>query len=192
VNVVLNIREKIIAATLGGVILLFAADRYALSPYLEERSRVSNESDVAVTRLESAERLLTNRRKVEQAWRDLQDAGLRSDPAASESIALHSIGDWAQRSRLALQTLKTDRAIRSGDFQQIRLQVSGTGATAGLAEFLNTLETSKLPLRINEFRVNSRKEGTEDLAFNMTVSTLAYSPLPETKKPRPAAGGTRK
>lgn len=185
---VLNRREKIIAATLGGVMLLFAADRYAITPYLDARSRVAQDTEVATNRLETAERLFSNRRRVEQAWRELQAAGIKSDAAAAENLSLHDLRDWAQNAGIQVQALKTDRDIRSGDFRQIRLQVSGTTGASGLAQLLQSIETSRYPLRINEFRVNSRKEGTDDLAFSMTVSALAYSPPTETKPaPRPAA-----
>jgi len=186
--VVLSRREKIIAATLGGVIALFAVDRYALTPYLDTRSRVVRETEVVTNDLEKADRLLANRRRVEEAWRELQETGLKTDQAAAESLTLHSLRDWAQNARVSVQTLKTDRAIRAGDFLQIRLQVSGTANVAALAQFLASMESAKFPLRINEFRANARKEGIDDLTFNMTVSTLAYSPDPEKKSAnRPAA-----
>lgn len=182
----LNRREKIIAITLAGAIGLLLVDRWALTPYLQERQRLTRELDNATDRMDKANRLFANQRKVDQAWRDLTSAGLTSDVVAGETQALHAVRDWAQANRVDLQAVKTDRPIRMGDFQQIRLQISGAGPTAAISGFLYSIETARVPMHLAEFRANARKEGSDDLSFSLTVSTIVFSPAPEKPARTPA------
>jgi hypothetical protein len=185
---VLNRREKIIAVTLAGAVALLVADRWALTPYLQERERLARDLETARDHTAKADHLLHDQRKVDQAWRDLTNAGLTSDVVAGENQALHAVRDWAQANRIDLQTIKTDRPIAMGDFQQIRLQVTGAGPSAAVSGFLYAIETAKVPMHLAEFRANSRKPGTDDLAFSLTVSTIVFSPAP----PKPVRTPTPK
>ena len=69
-----------------------------------------------------------------------------------------------------------DRVARVGDFQQIRLQATGLCSTAAMAQLLYSIETAQIPMKINEFRLTSRKEGSDDLTFALSVSTIVFSP----------------
>jgi hypothetical protein len=170
--VVLNKRERIIAIALGAAVALLVADTYLLTPYVEERSRISDDRDVVEGKLANAQKLLNSRKAVERNWALRVSQGLKSDPAAAETQALHALRDWAQNARIDLQSLKTDRASRSGDFLQIRLQATGAGRAASIASFLRQVETATIPLRIIDFHANARKEGTDDVTFNISVSTI--------------------
>ncbi len=174
-----NRREKIIALVLIGALGILAFDQYALTPYFDARKNVSADLEAATTRERKASRLLNNQARVERAWRELLAGPLKTDPAAAESQALHAVRDWAQNSRVDLQSLKPERIGRTGDFQQIRVQATGTGTTAAVSALLSQVESAKIPMRVNELRLTSRKEGTDDLSFSLSVSTVLFSPAPE-------------
>jgi hypothetical protein len=48
------------------------------------------------------------------------------------------------------------------------------------------IETTDLPLQINDLRLSSRKEGMNDLAVQLTVTTIVFSPAPTTKPAKAA------
>lgn len=177
-------REKMIALVLLAVLGLLVVDQYLFTPYLDQRAKVQNELDLATQKQQNAQRLLENRIRVNRAWNDLLAGGLKTDPAAAESQTLHAMRDWAQSSRVDLQSLKPDRIGRTGDFQQIRIQATGNATTAAFANLLSQIETATIPVKVNELRLTSRKEGNDDLAFAMSVSTIVFSPAPE----KPSSG----
>ena len=174
-----NKREKIFSLIMLSSLGLLLVDRYALTPYFEASKSVASDLQEATAKEEKASRLLTNQSRVDRAWHELTSGPLKSDAAAAESQALHAMRDWAQGSRVDLQSLKPERIGRVGDFQQIRVQATGTGTTSAVAVLMNQIETAKIPMRINDVRLTSRKEGTDDLSFSMSVSTVLFSPAPE-------------
>lgn len=186
-------RERIIAISLAASLGLLLADQYLMSPYLARRAALAADTEVATARLDHAQSVLSNRKRVQQAWNGLVAQGLKSDPAAAESQALHAMRDFAQRTGVDLQALKPDRAAHVGDFQQIRIQASGSGNTAAVANLLWQIESAQLPLTITEFRANSKKEGIDDLTFNLNVTTIVFSPMPQTKsQAKPASKGEQR
>lgn len=189
---VLSKREKLIAITLAGSLGLLLADRWLLTPYMEERDRVSSQNELAAAELERAEQLLFNQTRVQRTWHELTEAGLETDTAAAESKALHAIRDYSQNARVELQSLKTDRASRTGEFLQLRLQATGSGNIASIARFLRQVETTKMPLRVTEFRANARKDGVDDITFSLSLAALVHSPLPQSQQPaKPSPRSTR-
>lgn len=179
-----NRREKIIAVILVAVIGLAVIYQYVVTPYLDERDRVAKSLEDTVSKDKKAETLLKARANINREWHDVQVAGLKTDPAAAESQALHAMRTWADSSRVDFQSLKPDRVARSGDFQQIRIQATGNTTTAAFANLLSRIESATIPMKVNDLRLTSRKEGTDDLSFAMSVSTIVFSPAP----PKPAAG----
>lgn len=183
-------REKIIAMLTGAAVALLALDQYAVMPYLDAKARVEADLEVAREQQAEANRLLENRARVARAWAGLLASGLKEDPAAAESQALHRLRDCGQNSRVDLQGVKPERVGRVGDFAQVRLQATGVGTTAAIARMLELIETSEIPMKISDLRITSRKEGNDDLSFALGISTLVFSPAPE--KPKPAAKGETK
>ena len=173
-----NRREKIIAIVTVAVLGLLVIDQYVLSPYLEERDRVAKALNEATASRKKADGLLKARKATDDAWSALLKGGLTTDPAAAESQALHKMREWSDASHVDMQSLKPDRVARSGDFQQIRIQATGNASTAAFANLLGMVETATIPIKVNEFRLTSRKEGVDDLTFALSVSTVVFSPAP--------------
>lgn len=184
---ILSKREKTIAIVMAAVLGLLVMDYYFITPYMQERAKLRSESDSLTRKLQQAERLFSNRKRVDQAWREMLAGGLKSDAAAGENQALHTVRDFAQNARVNLVSLKPDHTGRTGDFQQIRLQATGTGGMGQIAEMLWSIESTRLPLKLSELRLTSRKEGTDDLTFALSASTVVFSPAPEVK---PVGGKT--
>lgn len=174
-------RERMIGIALGAVLALFAIDRYALSPFLEQRDQLAMQNQTVTKKLQDAVRLLGNRKRVDKAWHELTGGGLKNSAAEAESQTLHALRDWAQAARIDLDSLKPDRVVQSGDFQQIRFEVTGNGPVAGMARMLWSIETSDLPLQLGELHLAARKEGTDDLAMQLSVTALVFAPQPAPK-----------
>jgi hypothetical protein len=174
----------------GGLLLLLAADHYVLTPFLDSRAALQKQRESLQLKLDNAQRLFDNRAKIEAEWRGLLASGLKTDPGAGENQALHALRDSAQTARVTLASLKPDHTGRTGDFLQIRVQATGSGSMAQISELLWLIESTKLPLRVLDVRITSRKEGTDDLSFAITTATVVFSPAPEKPK-RTTKGASR-
>ena len=186
---VLTKREKIIAAATLGIVALLVVDRYVATPYFALSARLQRRTTEARLELTRDRRLLKNRARVADAWRALLAGGLKTDPGAAESGVLHALLAYAHDAGVSIQSLKPDRATRSGDFQQIRIQVAGRGTTATAALFMWRIEKAKMPLRILAIQFVPSPEGTDHLTFQMDIATLVLTPPGRRQSPGGAVRG---
>ena len=192
---VLSRRERLVAVGAVAAVALLALDRFALSPFFQQRDQLQARINTARTQLTRAQTTISRSRQAKSEWRDRIAAGLRSDPAEAESQILHALRRWAEEARLNLSLLKPDRLPQKGRLGVIAFQASGTGRLDGVRRLLWQLQTTSLPLRISEVQITSRKEGADDLTFQFRLSTLyvpAEAPAgssPNSSRPAHTRGG---
>lgn len=173
---VLSKREKLIAVVTLVVVGILVADRFVVGPLLArydaiEAARLQAEAD-----LREAEQLRLREDRLAEHWAGLVERGLRRDPAATESLVMHALREWSSGAGLSLSSLRPERVLETPPLREVTFRVSGTGSMKQVAGFLYRLETSRLPVRVTELQLGSRKEGTDDLGLQLKVSALC---LPE-------------
>jgi hypothetical protein len=189
----LSPREKIIAAVLGAIVVLFIGYTWLLAPYLSRRDVLNKAIQTQAARDSRETNLLNNRSRVAADWKKLTSTVVQTQPALATSRINDALQDWARNSRFTIHALKPDRPIQDKDFQKIRFQVSGEGSTSAVSTFLLAVETTDLPLQVDDLRINARKEGVNDLSIELKVTTIVFSPASTTKpgqRPAPAKGET--
>jgi hypothetical protein len=180
---VLSRRERyVLIGTLVAVGAL-AADRLVMSPLLNRVNETQARRDNLLSELERAKTLLSYRHDLAPRWRQMVQTGMKNDPAEAESQVLHAIRDWAEESGLSLSLLKPDRLTEKTRLPEIGFQASGTGTMNGVARFLWRARTASIPIKVAEVQISARKEGTDDLSFQLRLSTV-YAPA------RPATAAT--
>ncbi len=169
-------REIFIGLILGLTLLLWLAYSLLLEPYLAERTRLHNALTSATKKLDQQDKLLANEKKVGTAWVAQTQRGVSNNAATTSSQTMAALFDWAQSSRIDMQALKPDRMTRVDDFQQIRFQGSCVGTMANLSRFLYLVETSSLPVKLEDVRINARREGSDDLMLQFSLVTIFFDP----------------
>ncbi|MCL2645873.1 MAG: type II secretion system protein M [Phycisphaerales bacterium] len=186
----LSKREQLYALITGLVLLVGLAYFYLIEPYFAARTQLIADVKTAQSKYDHELQLLDARPKVAADWKGLLatanvPAGvLKTIPAEASSQAHDALYDAAYYARFDLQSFTSDRPRPEGDFQVIRLSVTGIGSTASLYRFIAALEHSSLPLRIEDMRVTSRHPGVDDLNIALTVSTIIFAPT-TTSRPAP-------
>lgn len=181
-------RERHIAlATLlmGGLLVGY---QYALTPFLNYRAEINDARAAVSAQVDHAQRLVNSRASLNQRWNALLTAGLKTTPSEAESQVLHAVRDWAQEAGVGLSSLKPERGapVPEERFQEIGFHATGTGSMAALTRLLWRFETAATPIRINTLQITPRKEATDDLTVQLSLSTLCLNPEVEKPKPRPA------
>jgi hypothetical protein len=158
-------------------VALLAVDRIAFSPLMERRSQTQTTHEALVSELSQAHALMARRQQLAPKWQQMVQAGMVSDPAEAESRILHAIGDWAQEAGISLSLLKPDRLTEKSRLPEIAFQASGVGNLRAIARLLWRVQTAAIPIKVTEMQVGARKEGEDNLTFQIRVSTV-YSPPP--------------
>jgi hypothetical protein len=179
--VILSKRERYIAIGTGAVVALLALDRFLFTPLLDQRAQLTSEIELARHGLERATRLFANSRKVNQRWGEMLDSGVKTDASAAESQVLQAVHDFARESGLNMTSVKRERTDRVKEFQQITLRAVATGNMSAASRFLWRVQTARVPVRVTDIQITTRKEGTDDLSLTLGISTIYLAPEP--KKP---------
>jgi len=180
--VILSKRERTAAIVAITAISALVLDRFLLTPLLDSRTLVHDQLRLLRNNeLAPAQTLLDNNDRMTPRWNERVAAGIKSDASAAESQVLNDVQRWAQDSGLTLSSLKPDRPEQEKQFQKITIRATGSTSMQSIARFLNRIQTSPKPLRISDIQITSHKEGTDDLALHVGVSTLYL--VPEVEKP---------
>jgi len=180
---ILSKRERLIILVTAIVLATLALDRYVLTPFLDYRDALETQKQRSLGEMERATALMAHKHQIDPKWREMLAAGLKRDPAEAESQVLHSVRDWSTETGLKLTSLKPERLPEKKNLQEISFQAVATGSMDAVSRFLWRIETAKVPIRVKELQLGSRKEGADDLTLQLRLSTLYLTAL------RPASTG---
>ena len=174
----LSRRERLIITVTLVVVALLVLDSYVVTPLRECCDRVAARKESLLAEMKRGHDLLARKREIGAKWREMIASGLKRDPAEAESQILHAVGDWAKDAGLKLSSVKPERQPDKRKLQEISFQASGTGSMNAVSRFMWRLETSKVPIRVKDFQLGARREGTDDLTLQLRLSTLYQAPEP--------------
>lgn len=176
---ILSKRERYIGIGTGAVVALLALDRFVFTPLMERRTQLQADVTLAQIQLDRATLLFSNSRTVNKRWGEMLDAGVKTDASAAESQVLQAVHEWARESGLSISSVKRERTDRVKQFQQITLRAAASGNMSAVSRFLWRAQTARIPVRISDLLISStRKEGTDELALTLGISTIYLAPEP--------------
>jgi hypothetical protein len=169
---VLSKRERQIAFATIAVLMIFAFDRYMLTPVLEARDKVLSEKKELIKEMAKASEIFKQRNRVSKQWNEMVSGGLNSDVSVTESEVLNAIRVWTQEYGLTLSSIKPERQKGEGEMKEIVFNLACSGNMNTLGRFLFQVENSLLPVRITEFQLGSRGEDGRDMSLQLKLSAL--------------------
>ena len=179
-------RERIIFIVAGVTIGAFALDSALVSPLFARLSDAEQRGRLAQAEIDRGEGLGQNRNRAARVWKDLTAGTLKADRSAAESQLLNGVRVWAQQAGVNLVSLKPEGRDAEEGFGRIDVRAQASGTMASLSKFLYLAEASQIPVRLADMTLNSRKDGEDDLALQVGLSTIYELP------PTPAkTGGSR-
>ena len=175
---VLSQRERYIAIAAAVVLAILLLDRFALTPLLQRKAALETEKQATLEELVRAGDIFERRRALSERWQRMREAGLKLQRSEAESQVLHAVRDWSLAAGLSMSSVRTERVAARGELEEITFQAAGTGSLKAVSGFLYRVETSPAPVRLTEFQLGARKEGTDDLSIQFRLSALCQ-PAPE-------------
>ncbi len=165
------------AVIVGAGVVLALLYFLAVDPYLNSRDDLIEQRSKLLDRKKQVDALFASKRHLTPIWADMLQGGLRSSPGDAEQQAYQAVLDWAQNAGFGFGGLKPDKAVQQQNgFEVLSFHVSGTGSNAQLARMLWSMETASIPIRLVEIQITPRREGFDELAVQLTVSTVCRVP----------------
>lgn len=172
----LNNRERRIGIIAGVLLGALALDRVVLSPLLDRLDSASSRVDAAQLALNDATQTMQMDQHVQRVWNDLAGSALLSNATDAEGQLLNRARQWADASRLSLQSLKPERSENQHGYQKITVRVTATGTMQQVSRFLYAVNTSQIPVMLSDMQLSPRKENTDDLTIAVALSTIYLPP----------------
>jgi len=175
---ILSKRERYIVIGTVVVVGILALDWVFLTPLIERRQEADQNIRLELGKAEKDSALMTNRSRVNRKWNEISGATLKVDGATAESQIIRNVGEWAQETGLNLSSVKPERAEKEKQFMKITFRANATGNMAAISRFMWRLQTSKVPVRVTDLSITTRRDGVDDLSLDLGISTLYLPPEP--------------
>ncbi len=163
---VLSKRERQYAigagALLGGLLLYSTV----ISPFFERQTKKANTTN------HRNHETLRFQRELRPAWDEMR-THLTADESAAMSQASSDILKWGREVRVNVTAIKPDRTVTENKFVVSSFHVTASGQMASISRFIWALESAPVPLRVHEVQLKPKKEGTDELEVQLSVSTLS-------------------
>jgi Tfp pilus assembly protein PilO len=169
---VLSKRERLIAIVTIAVLMIFALDRFMLTPILDARDKVLSEKSEVIKEMGKASELFKQKNRVIKQWNEMVNGGLSSDVSITESEVLNAIRIWAQEYGVTLSSIKPEREKGEGEMKEIIFNVACNGSMNSVGQFLLQAQNSPLPIRITQFQLGSREEDGKEMSLQLKLSAL--------------------
>ncbi len=172
----LSKREKRIGIVAGVVLGALVLDQVMFTPLWTRYGEASQRVETAQRDLDAARRTFENDEHARRRWTEMAGRTLMTNAPDSEVQLLNRAREWADASRLSLQSLKPERSEREEGFQKITIRATAIGSMRQVAQFLYQVQSADIPVRISDIQLTARKENTDDLSVTIGLSTIYLPP----------------
>jgi hypothetical protein len=194
VNVVLSKREKYIAIGAIGAVVLLGINSLVIGPFTDRLSALDEQETTARKTLDDNKELLYRQKSLQSDWQEMLASGLQADDSIAQSKTQQALQDWARSANINLEALSSDHvATQHGPFQVIDFNLgfssSGAQSMRQIARILWSIESANIPIRLNDMKITTTREGTDNLDVKLIVSALYMPPTAQSgASDQPASG----
>jgi hypothetical protein len=160
---------------------ILAADRLAVTPYMDARAALIQKATARGQALDDARTLLAHERRLRTLLAAMGPA-IELDASAAEVRLVRLLHEWEQQAGLNNATFHRVRTADDAQFTLLTFHASAGGDMAAAARLLYAVETAPIPLRVEGLTLTPRKDGAE-LQIQLNVSTLCRKG-PASPRPR--------
>jgi Tfp pilus assembly protein PilO len=172
----MNKRERIIATCVGVAVGLYVLDAWLLSPYFDRLSAAEAAVGQRQDQLAQSTRTLRDLKIAQADWKKISTGRVVAEASDAEGQLLASAKQCADDAGLSINNYKPERGEKERSFDRILLRVGGVGSMEQISRFLFNVQHADVPVKVADLQVNSRKDGTNDLAMSVGLSTIYQTP----------------
>ncbi|HEX4794413.1 MAG TPA: hypothetical protein VH370_11505 [Humisphaera sp.] len=185
----LSNRERYIGIGVGAVLGILVLDYMIIEPILSHRR--------------SQQLLITNARKtlddmahdkqinthLQAQWKRMKDGGMKTTPSEAFDQLDRAMHDWALQSGVvpgdSRRSPSGPEKIHDQMYQKSKVHFVGTGNLRAVSTMLWSIETTVLPIHIDDMVITAVREGEDNLKVEFSVSVMV--PLGDQGPAQPAA-----
>lgn len=168
-------REKWLAIGTAIAVAILLLDRAVLTPVFDQLDVLAGREAQLVSELQKVSRLMDEQRSMRGRWRELTNTGLVTDPSEAERQVLDAVRQWSRDSGLDIRAVQPQRVTGGEALGVIEFQADGRGSMRNVTDFLYSLHTAALPIRVDRVRLSSRNADGQ-VTIELRLSTIYRRP----------------
>jgi hypothetical protein len=181
VIVVLSKREKYIGIGAMAAVALLGINSLIVGPYFDRTAALQEDKRAAAKTLGDNQNLLRLQRSKQAEWNQMLSNGLQADDSTAQSRTQQMIQTWTRVANINLESINSEHvSTQKGPFQVINFSLdfntSGPDSMRQIARFLWSIESARIPIRLNDIKIQATREGTDQLNVKLVVSALYMPP----------------
>ncbi|HEX4053966.1 MAG TPA: hypothetical protein VHX86_06850 [Tepidisphaeraceae bacterium] len=185
---VLSKREKYIGIGTISAVALLAINSLVINPYVDTLSQIEDQQKSDKQTLSDNQLLLYKQKSLQKEWQAMLASGLEADQSVAQSQTQNDLQVWARSANINLDAVSSEPVpTQHGPFQilNFNLDFNSTGGQSmrQIAKLLWSIESANIPIRLNDMRIQSIREGTDDLDVKLIVSALYMPPTGQAVSP---------
>ncbi len=162
-------------------IALLGINSLVIGPYYEKRDALQDQEAADTKTLQDNKLLLYKEQSLQSDWKEMLASGLESADSTAKSKTQTSRQASARSANINLESLSSDHvATQKGPFQVINFNLdfnsTGNQSMRQIARILWSIESADIPIRLNDMKISTAREGTDNLDVKLIVSSLYMPP----------------
>ena len=179
---VLSKREKYIGIGALAAVALMGINSLVVGPYFDRAAALQDEQRVAAKTLGDNQNLLRLQKSKQAEWNQMLSNGLQADDSTAQSRTQQMLQSWARMANINLEAVNSEHVFApKGPFQLINFNLdfntAGPDSMRQIARFLWYIESARIPIRLHDVKIQSVREGTDQLNVKLVVSALYMPPV---------------
>lgn len=165
-------RERILIIAIAICLGALAGDRFIFSPLVanwNDRAGAIQELEDSLAKYELMAGRLDS---ISERWQEMRERSLAPSESQSENEVLSAVSRWGREARIDITSLKPRWLRDEEDYSTLDIRVIGQGSLDSLAQFLYSIESDRLPLRIENLEIRSRDDSGQLLTFDLAFTGL--------------------
>lgn len=167
-----NNRQQLLTFVAIGAIGLWVADTLVREPLMKSWKARSSRILELRRSVARGEQVLEREQAVRSRWSGMKTNTLVSERSSAQSEVLKTFDQWAQESRINVNSIKPQWKRNADDYMTLECRVDAYGSMSGLVQFLHHIEKDHLALRVESVEIGTRDTTGQQLSLGLLVSGL--------------------
>ncbi|PIQ90054.1 MAG: hypothetical protein COV71_06565 [Candidatus Omnitrophica bacterium CG11_big_fil_rev_8_21_14_0_20_41_12] len=173
----LNSKEKILAASVGGLLILFALKIFVLGPINDKTNTYSQEIAQAKVAIRKYMALEHNRAEILKAQKQIEGySSLKGSDEDKFAMVISRVEGAARKSKLKILDMNSSGMTKvKGGVTLYRVNLSAEGQLKSFMDFVSEVEGAGILLQIEKVNLSVKDESTGLLKIDVVILGVAFA-----------------
>ena len=173
----LNNKEKILAAGVGLVLLIFMLKAFVFGPIYEKISAYDQEIEQAKMAIRKYMAFEHNRAEILKVQKQIEGySSLKGSDEDKISMVMSKVESIARKAELEVSDMSPAGSSKMrGGAMAYRIQLRGEGQMKNILDFMSGIETANTLLQIEKIALSIKDESSDTLKMEVTALGISFS-----------------